>query len=86
MIDIFDSRGMLRHDLDQIAETVPADRRPQFDALVEAIRAGEAAEAKLKAADAAITEASRRHQDAIANTPRRTFMDEWKAMVAHGRR
>lgn len=78
-VNIFDQRGMLRTDLDQIAATVPADLRPAFDALVESVQAAERAEAKVKATDNKVADAIRVQQAVVAAAPKRTFMDEWRA-------
>lgn len=83
MIQIFNSRGLLRDDLHEIAATVPADKRPAFDALVEAVKLAEANEARVRDADAAVTEAARIHGAVMATAPKRTFMDEWRASIRH---
>lgn len=75
--NIFNERGMLRTDLENL--TVPPERRDAFDALVAAVRGAEAAEEDVKRKDAAVAEAVRTYDRAVATYPRSTFMDEWRA-------
>ena len=77
--NIFDARGLLRADLENVQ--VAPDRRPLFKALVVAVRASEEAERTLKIRDDAAAEAIKLYDCAVAAQPRRTFLDEWKAMT-----
>lgn len=77
MTNIFDARGMLRDDLENV--TVPPERRPVLDALIAAVRAADAAEAEVKALDAAVADAVKVHDEARAAMPKHTFLDEWRA-------
>ena len=70
--NIFDERGGLRADLENV--TVPPERRPVFEALVNAVRAAELAEADVIAkADAEASRQSsnqRRSRNAEMDSPR----------------
>ncbi len=77
--NIFDGRGMLRADIDQVQ--VAPERKPVLAALVTAVRAAEAAEADVKLKDAAVAAAVKAHDRAVAALPKRTFLDEHRSML-----
>ena len=79
MENIFDATGMLRRDLDKVK--VAPERLGVFNALVSAVIAAEAAEAKARLKDAAVAEAVKAHDHALATQPRYSFMDEWRRMA-----
>ncbi len=82
VVNIFDQRGMLRTDLEQIAATVPAAQRPAFDALVASVQAAERAEAKVKATDDKVAAAVRVQQAAVAAAPKVSRLDLVRAAAA----
>jgi hypothetical protein len=77
MSDIFDGDGHIIADLDPM--TIPPDRRTQYTALAAAQLECERTESEQVAADKAVAEAVRVHDDAQAALPKRTFMQEWAA-------
>jgi hypothetical protein len=76
--NIFDERGGLRTDLENV--TVPPERRPVFEALVNAVRAAELAEADVIAKADAEAAAVKAQTNAAAAMPKWTALDEWRAM------
>jgi hypothetical protein len=78
---IFTAKGTIRADLDKME--VSEDRRPALDALQAAQLMCEQTEAEFKAAEAAVTATVRHRNDIAAKVPRGSFMDEWRASVAH---
>lgn len=78
--NIFDGRGMVRSDLENVAPS------PERDALIAAINAEKKAEATVKADDAALADAIKAADAARQAMPKSTFLDEWRASVASYRR
>lgn len=78
----FDSKGKLRDDLDAIdISDLPPERQQVWNALVEAARECEAAEAIAKAAADAVRLAVRAREDAQARLPRISFHDVWLSEI-----
>ena len=77
MTDIFDTSGRINTTVDP--QTIHPDRRAAYTALAAAQRECEQAESEQKAADDAVAEAVREHDNARASLPERTFMQEWRA-------
>ncbi len=69
-MNIFDDRGRIRADVQ-----VPDDRRPQYDALVAAQTACEAAETAEKIADQKVAECVRIHDQTVHRIPRQTHVE-----------
>ena len=77
MDNIFTADGRVDTDLDLM--TINPDRRTQYTALAAAQKECERTESEQVAADKAVTEAVRTHDDALASLPKSTFMDLWRA-------
>jgi hypothetical protein len=81
--NIFDERGMLRADIETVRPNVPPERLDVFDALVSAVKAADAAEAKVAAAAEREAAAFKAQVAAAAAMPAWTAADEWRAMKGH---
>lgn len=81
--NIFDARGMLRSDLENV--DVAPERRPQFEALVIAVREAEAAEADIITKERAVAVREDERAAAAAALPEYTFLDEWRKARFAGR-
>jgi hypothetical protein len=69
-MNIFDSHGRIDTGVDPA--TIPEDQRPQYDALVAAQIAGEAAETAEKIANDKVAECVRTYNTAVARIPKQT--------------
>ena len=77
MDNIFTADGHIDTGIDPM--TIHPDRRTQYTALAAAQLECERTESEQVAADKAVAEAVRVHDDAQAALPKRTFMQEWAA-------
>jgi hypothetical protein len=69
-MNIFKANGQIDTGIDP--QTIPADRRAAYSALVAAQAACEQAEANEKATDVKVAQCVRIHGDAMARIPRQT--------------
>lgn len=75
-MSIFDENGRIDTGIDPA--TIHPDRRDAYTALAAAQLACEEAESAQLAADKAVAEAVRIHDNANAALPRSSFLDEWR--------
>jgi hypothetical protein len=76
MTNIFNGDGRIDTGIDP--QTIHPDRRAQYIALAAAQLECERAESAQLAADKAVAEAVRIHDNANAALPRSSFLDEWR--------
>lgn len=78
----FDGRGRIRADLDQVdVSGLTPERLERWNALIAAVRDGEAVEARAKQKQEALAAAAKARDDARAALPKIGFHDLWKNSV-----